>query len=147
MQDRESLYIRKREMRTATQTTKVTRSHAKLSRKAKAPVKAPLASKEPARTIGTTEVPKGGIALKTICAEIGINPKVARRELRKVRREAIAEKEANPLKRHDLHTRWVFAKGDPQIAEIRKVLSDYVERNGESEATAPKAKAKAAKKK
>lgn len=109
----------------------------KLSAKAKRPVKvaaAPaLASKEAARTIGETAVPKGGIALKTICAEIGINPKVARRELRKVRKAAIETKEQNALRKHDLHTRWVFAKGDPQIAEIKKTLRAYVERNGAEE--------------
>jgi hypothetical protein len=128
-------------MRTVTNTSKsAPKSHAKLSRKAKRPTKvaaetkaAPLASKEAARTIGPTEVPKGGIALKTICAEIGINPKVARRELRKVRKVAIETKEQNALRKHDLHTRWVFAKGDPQIAEIKKTLKAYVERNGAEE--------------
>lgn len=109
----------------------------KLSAKAKKPVKvvatAPLASKEAARTIGATEVPKGGIALKTICAAIGINPKVARRELRKVRKLAIDSKEQNALRKHDLHTRWVFAKSDPQVAEIKKTLQAYVDRNGAEE--------------
>ena len=125
---------------TATKTTAKTAPRTKLSAKAKRPVKvaqpekeATLASTAPARSIGSTEVPKGGIALKTICAEIGINPKVARRELRKVRKLAIEEKEANPLKKHNLHTRWIFAKGDPQIAEIKKVLRAYVERNGSEE--------------
>lgn len=130
-------------MRTATNTSKSSPKSAprtKLSAKAKKPVKvaakkeaAPLASKEPARTIGATEVPKGGIALKTLCAQIGIVPKVARRELRKVRREAVETKEKNPLVKHDLHTRWVFAKGDPQIAEIKKILQAYVDRNGGEE--------------
>jgi hypothetical protein len=142
-------------MRTATQTTKLAlTSRAKLPKKAKRPVTvaAPLASKEATRTIGETQAPKGGIVLKQICAEVGINPKVARRELRKVRKSAIESKEQNALKRHDLHTRWVFAKSDPQVAEIRKVLADYVARNGESEAPAtdgakaPKGK-KASKKK
>src|ERR1700760_1204940 len=112
-------------MRTATNASKKSApaNRAKLSKKATRPVKAAtLASEAPARSIGSTEVPKGGIALKTICAEIGINPKVARRELRKVRREAIEGKEANALRKHNLHTRWVFAKGDPQIPEIKKVL-------------------------
>lgn len=123
-------------MRTATNSARKSApvSRAKLSKKAKRPVKAAtLASEAPARSIGETAVPKGGIALKTICAEIGINPKVARRELRKHRKEAIETKEKNPLVKHALHTRWVFAKGDPQIAEIKKVLRDYVERNGESD--------------
>lgn len=123
-------------MRTATNVSKSKSApRTKLSAKAKKPVKvaAPLASKEPARTIGETAVPKGGIALKTICAAIGINPKVARRELRKVRREAVETKEKNPLVKHDLHTRWVFAKSDPQVAEIRKVLQAYIERNGAEE--------------
>lgn len=122
-------------MRTATTTTKAKGTpRTKLSAKAKRPVKAAtLASTEPARSIGETAVPKGGIALKTICAEIGINPKVARRELRKVRKAALESKEANALRKHNLHTRWVFAKGDPQIPEIKKVLRAYVERNGEEE--------------
>jgi hypothetical protein len=122
-------------MRTSTNVSKsAPKNRAKLSKKATKPVKAAtLASEAPARSIGATEVPKGGIALKTICAEIGINPKVARRELRKVRREAIEEKEKNALRSHNLHTRWVFAKGDPQIAEIKKVLRAYVERNGGEE--------------
>lgn len=119
---------------TSSKSKSTTAPRTKLSAKAKRPVKvvaaAPLASKEAARTIGETAVPKGGIALKTICAAIGINPKVARRELRKVRREAIETKEASALKKHDLHTRWVFAKGDPQIAEIKKTLQAYVDRNG-----------------
>src|SRR2546426_512311 len=108
-------------MRTATNVSKSSalRSHAKLSKKAKQPPKvaapkvekkpekeATLATKEPARSIGVTEAPKGTLPLKRLCAEIGINPKVARRELRKVRREAIAEKEKNALRTHDLHTRW-----------------------------------------
>ena len=128
-------------MRTATNVSKsAPKSHAKLSKKAKQPVTvAPLATKEAARTIGETAAPKGGIVLKQICAEVGINPKVARRELRKVRKSAIESKEQNALRKHDLHTRWVFAKSDPQVAEIRKVLADYVSRNGESEAPAPKA--------
>lgn len=122
-------------MRTATNSAKkAPANRTKLSAKAKRPVKvATLASAETARTIGETAVPKGGIALKTICAEVGINPKVARRELRKVRRESIESKEKNPLAKHNLHTRWVFAKGDPQVAEIKKVLRAYVERNGEEE--------------
>jgi hypothetical protein len=125
-------------MRTATNVSKsAPKSHAKLSRKAKRPVKAaepkakPLATKEAARTIGETTAPKGTIPLKVLCAEIGINPKVARRELRKVRRESIESKEASALKKHDLHTRW-FLSGDV-LKETRKILSDYVERNGESE--------------
>lgn len=122
-------------MRTATNSKSAKSApRTKLSAKAKRPVKvAPLASTEAVRTIGETAVPKGGIALKTICAEIGINPKVARRELRKHRKLAIETKEKNPLVKHNLHTRWVFAKGDPQIAEIKKVLKAYVERNGEEE--------------
>ena len=123
-------------MRTATTTRSKSApaNRAKLSKKATKPVKAAtLASEAPARSIGETAVPKGGIALKTICAEIGINPKVARRELRKHRKLAIESKEKNPLRSHNLHTRWVFAKGDPQIAEIKKVLRAYVERNGEEE--------------
>lgn len=123
-------------MRTATTTRSKSApaNRAKLSKKATKPVKAAtLASEAPARSIGETAVPKGGIALKTICAEIGINPKVARRELRKVRKEAIETKEKNPLAKHNLHTRWVFAKGDPQVPEIKKVLRAYVERNGEEE--------------
>jgi hypothetical protein len=122
-----------------TQTTKTSTSKAtprtKLSAKAKKPVKvvavAPLASKEAARTIGETTPPKGTVPLKKLCAEIGINPKVARRELRKIRREAIAEGEKNPLVKHDLHTRW-FLSGD-FLKEARKVLSAYVERNGAEE--------------
>jgi hypothetical protein len=127
-------------MRTATTTRSKSApaSRAKLSKKAKRPVKAAapaptLASEAPARSIGSTEVPKGGVALKTICGEIGINPKVARRELRKHRKLAIETKEKNPLVKHNLHTRWVFAKGDPQIAEIKKILKAYVERNGAEE--------------
>jgi len=129
-------------MRTATNVSKSkVLSHAKLSAKAKRPAKvaapeakAPLATKEAARTIGETTPPKGAIVLKTLCAEIGINPKVARRELRKVRREAIAEKEKNPLQKHDLHTRW-FLSGDV-LKEAREILSAYVARNGESSAEA-----------
>lgn len=134
-------------MRTATTktstSTKTAPIRTKLSAKAKRPVKveatkgkkvaeATLASKDAARSIGTTEAPKGTVPLKKLCADIGINPKVARRELRKVRREAIAEKETNSLRKHDLHTRW-FLSGDV-LKEARKVLEDYVERNGESEA-------------
>jgi hypothetical protein len=123
-------------MRTATNSARKSApaNRAKLSKAAKRPVKAAtLASEAPARSIGETAVPKGGIALKTICAEIGINPKVARRELRKHRKLAIETKEKNPLVKHSLHTRWVFAKGDPQIPEIKKVLRAYVERNGAEE--------------
>jgi len=129
-------------MRTATNVSKsAPKSHAKLSAKAKRPAKAAkpaeatLASKATARSIGETAAPKGTVPLKKLCAEIGINPKVARRELRKVRRESIEAKEKNVLRGHDLHTRW-FLSG-AFLAEARKVLKDYVDRNGESEA--PKA--------
>lgn len=124
-------------MRTATNVSKSKSAapRTKLSAKAKKPVKvataAPLASKEPARTIGETTAPKGTVPLKKLCAEIGINPKVARRELRKIRRESIESKEKNPLVKHDLHTRW-FLQGD-FLKEARKVLTAYVERNGEEE--------------
>ncbi len=119
-------------MRTATNVSKSKAvSHAKLSAKAKRPVKAaPLASKESQRTIGETTAPKGTVPLKRLCAEVGINPKVARRELRKVRREAIEAKEKSTLRGHDLHTRW-FLSG-AFLAEARKVLREYVERNGKS---------------
>jgi hypothetical protein len=123
-------------MRTATNVSKsAPKSLSKLSRKAKRPAKeapkAPLASKEPARTIGETTAPKGTVPLKKLCADIGINPKVARRELRKIRREAIATKDKNPLVKHDLHTRW-FLAGD-FLKEARKVLEAYVARNGAEE--------------
>jgi hypothetical protein len=133
-------------MRTATNVSKsAPKSRAALSAKAKRPVKAAtLASDAPARSIGTTEAPKGTLPLKKLCAEIGINPKVARRELRKHRREAIEAKEKSGLTSHGLHTRW-FLSG-AQLTEARKILTDYVERNGESEAPAPKAETKPAKK-
>lgn len=120
-------------MRTATATaTKSPASRAKLSKKATKPVKAaaPLASKEAKRTVGETTAPKGTVPLKKLCAEIGINPKVARRELRKVRAEAIEEKTTDQLRKHDLHTRW-FLSG-PFLARAKEVLRDYVERNGKS---------------
>lgn len=111
-------------MRTATNVSKTApASRSKLPAKAKRPVKAA----EPSETTA----PKGTVPLKKLCAEIGINPKIARRELRKIRREAIAGKESNALRKHDLHTRW-FLSGE-QLAEARKVLKDYVDRNGETE--------------
>lgn len=118
-------------MRTTTSTSKATAPiRSKLSKKATKPVKV---VETKAKAAPATDLPKGVIALKQICGEIGINPKVARRELRKVRKEAIDSKEASALKKHDLHTRWVFAKSDPQVAEIRKTLAAYVARNGKSE--------------
>lgn len=123
-------------MRTATNSARKSApvSRAKLSKKAKRPVKAAtLASEAPARSIGETQVGKGQVALKTICADIGINPKVARRELRKHRKEAIETKEKNALREHSLHTRWIIVKGSAQEKEIRSVLKAYVERNGAEE--------------
>lgn len=122
-------------MRTATNVSKsAPKNLSKLSRKAKRATKveaAPLASKEAARTIGDTTAPKGTVPLKKLCAEIGINPKVARRELRKIRKEAIETKAKSPLVKHDLHTRW-FLAGD-FLKEARIVLKAYVERNGAEE--------------
>jgi len=126
-------------MRTATATTTKTAPRTKLSAKAKRPVKAAkpdaasLASKDAKRAIPKAPEGKGVVVLKTICAELGINPKVARRELRKHRAESIEEKSRDALRSHDLHTRWVFRKGDPQIPRIKEILRAYVERNGESE--------------
>lgn len=125
-------------MRTVTQTkTKTAAPRTKLSKKATKPVKVvaapPLASKAAARTIGETTAPKGTVALKVLCKEVGIDPKVARRELRKIRREAIAEGEkSNPLvAKHDLHTRW-FLSGE-FLKTARTVLVAYVARNGKEE--------------
>lgn len=120
-------------MRTTTATASKSAPRTKLSAKAKRPVKvaaAPLASKEAKRTVGETTAPKGTVPLKKLCAEIGINPKVARRELRKVRAAAIEGKEKDVLRGHDLHTRW-FLSG-AFLARAKEVLREYVERNGKS---------------
>lgn len=89
-------------------------SLAKLSRKAKAPVKA-AAPAAPGKKLSV---------LKTLCAEVGINPKVARRVLRAARRA----KEG--MQWHSLHTRWVLSGA--QRTEAKALLSDYVARNGKS---------------
>lgn len=113
-------------MRTQTQVSKkAPASHAKLSRKAKAPVKvaAPAAKAAPAKAAeGKAKVS----VLKTICADVGINPKVARRELRRIR------KAKEGMQWHTLRTRWILTT--EQRAEVRKHLAAYVERNGESKA-------------
>lgn len=102
-------------------------SLSKLSRKAKAPVKvagpkaAPVAKTAPATADG-----KKVSVLKSICAEVGIAPKTARRVLRAIRRA----KEG--MQWHSLKTRWILTPA--QRSEVRKHLAAYVERNGESEA-------------
>jgi nitrogenase molybdenum-iron protein alpha/beta subunit len=114
-------------MRTATNVSKKSapKSLSKLSAKAKRPVKATAEAKAAPKAAAAvaTEGKKVSV-LKTLCAEVGINPKVARRELRRIR------KAKEGMQWHSLKTRWILTA--PQRAEVKKHLADYVERNGKS---------------
>lgn len=103
-------------------------SLSKLSKKAKAPVKAAApkaAPKAPAVSAKAADGKKVSV-LKSICAEVGIAPKTARRVLRALRRA----KEG--MLWHSLKTRWILTPA--QRAEVKKHLAAYVAKNGESEA-------------
>lgn len=112
-------------MRTATNVSKKSapKSLSKLSAKAKRPVKAAAETKAAPKAAAATEGKKVSV-LKTLCAEVGINPKVARRELRRIR------KAKEGMQWHSLKTRWILSA--PQRAEVKKHLAAYVERNGKS---------------
>lgn len=88
----------------------------KAKSKAKTPAKAAAAKTEP-----TPSQKKGGTVLKAICAELKIDPKTARRVLRKRMRSDKPE----IAKFHTIKTRWVQdAKG---AATIRATLKEYLQ--------------------
>jgi hypothetical protein len=89
----------------AKKVTKTTKQ-AKAKTTAKAPAKAAPA-------------PKGQTVLKTICAKVGIDPKTARRILRKRMRSDVPQ----IAKFHEIKQRWVQSPKDAQV--IEQVLRDY----------------------
>lgn len=62
---------------------------------------------------------KGVTVLKTICAKVGIDPKTARRILRKRMRSDVPQ----IAKFHQIKQRWIQTPKDAQV--IEQVLRDY----------------------
>lgn len=99
---------------------KVTKT-AKASKAAKA-APAKHVVKPEAQKLTTTgkPIPKGGVTvLKTICAKVGIDPKTARRILRKRMRSDVPQ----IAKFHTIKQRWIQTPKDAQV--IEQVLREY----------------------
>jgi hypothetical protein len=89
--------------------------------KAKNTTKAKSAAKTVAKAGPTDSQKKGGTVLKAICAKLKIEPKTARRVLRKRMRST------NPeiAKFHTIKTRWVQTPKDAAV--IESVLREYLQ--------------------
>lgn len=75
-----------------------------------------------AKTVAKTAAkaaPKGTTVLKTICAKVGIDPKTARRVLRKRMRSDVPA----IAKFHTIKQRWIQTPKDAQV--IESVLREY----------------------
>lgn len=76
---------------------------------ATAPAKAPRKTGKKAAAVKAAKRTDGKLALKTLCAQLKIEPKAARRKLR-----------AAKLSFHDHRDRWFFTEA--QAARVREVL-------------------------
>ena len=90
-----------------------------MAKQAKKSTKSTKAGKSVAAKGPTESQKKGGTVLKEICAKLKIDPKTARRVLRKRARST------NPeiFKFHTIKTRWVQTPKDAQV--IENVLREY----------------------
>lgn len=86
---------------------------------AKKVTKTAKASKAKAAAKAAPAAPKGQTVLKTICAKVGIDPKTARRILRKRMRSDRPEIK----KFHTIKQRWIQTPKDAQV--IESVLREY----------------------
>lgn len=81
----------------------------KIVKAVKAAIKANPA-KAPAKKVVKAPV-DGEVTLKAICAELKIEPRIARRKLRKAK-----------LDSHDARDRWSWAAGSKQLDQIRDLI-------------------------
>lgn len=86
---------------------------------AKKVTKTAKASKAKAAAKAAPAAPKGQTVLKTICAKVGIDPKTARRILRKRMRSDVPQ----IAKFHTIKQRWIQTPKDAQV--IESVLREY----------------------
>jgi hypothetical protein len=80
------------------------------------------AKKAPAaKVVATSAATSKALALKTICAGLGLDPKTARRVLRKRMRSDVP----GIAKFHSIGNRWNLASKDAAL--VRTTLKEYVE--------------------
>jgi hypothetical protein len=68
-----------------------------------------------------TAVPEAKVSLKAICADLKLDPRVAREKLRLAVREA--KKFPELAKAHKPRSAWEWPKGSPAEKEVRAALS------------------------
>lgn len=90
-----------------------------MAKKVKTTAKAAKAAKAPAKAAAPIKTKGNVTVLKTICAKVGIDPKTARRILRKRMRSDRPEIK----KFHQIKQRWVQTAKDAQV--IESVLREY----------------------
>lgn len=90
----------------------------KVTKSTKTSPKAKTVAKAAAKTVAAAPV-KGQTVLKQICAKVGIDPKTARRILRKRMRSDVPQ----IAKFHTIKQRWVQSPKDAQT--IESVLREY----------------------
>ena len=90
-----------------------------MAKKVKTTAKASKAAKTTAKAAAPAKTKGNVTVLKTICARIGIDPKTARRILRKRMRSDVPQ----IAKFHTIKQRWIQTPKDAQV--IEQVLREY----------------------